>query len=83
MHEGSLEYGHYYTFAKVPRNHENGEDMHWVKLNDQQVQEVDEEFVLTVAKGVKRKNMLNSMFSKMMDADTSTNAYLLFYTQQD
>jgi ubiquitin C-terminal hydrolase len=83
MHEGSLEYGHYYTFAKVPRNHENSEDMHWVKLNDQQVQEVDEEFVLTVAKGVKRTNMLNSMFSKMMDADTSTNAYLLFYTQQD
>lgn len=89
VHEGSLDYGHYYTFAKVPIDNElcNLEKQHWIKLNDHEVTVVDEATVLETARGGASKaqpSRLNNMLQKKLGSNSvSTNAYILFYTQQD
>lgn len=94
VHEGSLDVGHYYAFAKIPLSvYEKGagkaagvysSDRYvWVKLNDQNVSMVTEEEVLQVARGLRRARTTNTVFQRLMDNDTSTNAYLLFYSQLD
>lgn len=84
VHEGSLDFGHYYAFAKVPLFVDGKEQpiSHWVKLNDDEVTLVDEETVLKVTRGGKMfsKNPRNMLNRALGDA-VSTNAYILFYTQ--
>lgn len=84
VHEGSLDFGHYYAFAKLPLQIDGKElpSTHWVKFNDDQVTLVDEETVLKVTKGGKlvSKNPRNLLNKALGDA-VSTNAYILFYTQ--
>lgn len=98
VHEGSLDVGHYYTYAKLPRVSSfsssskqeklvvDSDRSRWIKLNDQQVSLVSEAEVLQVSRGMKRSTLggANSGLLRMLDPqDTSTNAYLLFYTQLD
>lgn len=89
VHEGNLETGHYYTFVKVPLQYAehrtcSSDRFIWVKCNDQQVTPVSrEEDVLQVARGLRKSRTTNTIFQKLLDNDTSTNAYLLFYTQRD
>lgn len=99
VHEGSLDVGHYYTYAKLLRVSSSSSSSkqekplvvdsdrsRWIKLNDQQVSLVSEAEVLQVSRGMKRSTLggANSGLLRMLDPqDTSTNAYLLFYTQLD
>lgn len=73
VHDGTLERGHYFTYAKVPSIIESedgvlaalngssssneGNKKKWVELNDQRVKEVDEATVLRVAAGEDNSNM--------------------------
>ncbi len=87
IHEGSLEFGHYYAYAKVPINQElcNAEKQHWVKLNDHTVSQATIDEVLQVARGMTGVIPTRAIGPRpTLGANSfSTNAYILFYTQQD
>jgi ubiquitin C-terminal hydrolase len=82
IHSGSIEQGHYYTLAKVPK-HPDHEDSgnHWVQLNDHRVLTMTEEAVLKLARGEFVTRKPTTFYEQFYGADAvSTNAYLLFYT---
>jgi hypothetical protein len=87
IHEGTLGYGHYYAYAKVPINHEqrNADRQHWVKLNDDKISAVSFDEVLDVARG--KIGVIPTQAigprPRFGSSSFSTNAYILFYTQQD
>lgn len=87
IHEGSLEFGHYYAYAKVPINHEmcNADRQHWVKLNDHTVTPAKLEEVLQIARGMTGVAPTRVIGQRpTLGANSfSTNAYILFYTQED
>jgi hypothetical protein len=84
VHEGSLEHGHYYTFAKVPMSSTNDHQFIWMKFNDHQVEEVSEEYVLQVARGMQKQILSPKLLvQKYLGEASSINAYLLFYTQME
>jgi hypothetical protein len=80
VHEGSLEYGHYWAFVKI----KGAGHAQWVRCNDQEVVPVDEQVVLQAARGEATLAAGKARLHRAMGSDAfSTNAYLLFYTEID
>jgi len=67
VHQGALDYGHYYSLCRSSASDGTG----WVRLNDHIVSEVTESSVLLEAKGGVVDNTVSA----------SSNAYILFYVR--
>ena len=51
IHEGTVSYGHYYSYVKINEN--------WFKFNDLEVEQVSEEIVMNNGRGLSSKKSSN------------------------
>jgi ubiquitin C-terminal hydrolase len=69
IHQGALDYGHYYSLCRSSASDGTG----WVRLNDHIVSEVTESSVLLEARG--------GVVDNAATVSASSNAYILFYVR--
>lgn len=69
VHQGALDYGHYYSLCRSSTSDGTG----WVRLNDHIVSEVTESSVLLETRG--------GVVDNAATVSVSSNAYILFYVR--